>query len=82
MKAEPGMVKTHAQTMLPATPQRTALKPRADPTPTIEHDDFTTEPAPAADLAVSRRIARGITRDAILIGIGAGALAAATALVR
>ena len=49
---------------------------------TIEHDDFTTEPAPPADLAVSRRIARGITRDSILIGLAAGALAAATALVR
>src|SRR5581483_140426 len=36
MNAEPGMVKSHAQTMLPATPQRTALKLRAEPTPTIE----------------------------------------------
>jgi len=49
---------------------------------TIEHDDFSTTPAPVADVAASRRVARGITRDAVLIGVGAGALAAATALVR
>ena len=49
---------------------------------TIEHDDFSTEPAPAADVIQSRKIAAGITRDAILIGVGAGALAAATSLVR
>jgi hypothetical protein len=49
---------------------------------TREHDDFSTEPAPAADVAASRRVASGITRDAILIGLGAGALAAATALLR
>src|SRR5215471_2685772 len=36
MKAEPGIVKTQAQTMLPATPQRTAENFRADPTPMIE----------------------------------------------
>src|SRR4029079_13849023 len=49
---------------------------------TIEHDDFSTEPAPAPELAASRRVAKGIYRDSILIGIAAGALAAATALVR
>jgi hypothetical protein len=49
---------------------------------TLEHDDFSTTPAPASDVAISRKVARGITRDAILIGIGAGALAAATALLR
>jgi len=49
---------------------------------TVEHDDFSTETAPAPDVTASRRVAKGITRDAILIGIGAGALAAATALVR
>jgi hypothetical protein len=49
---------------------------------TIEHDDFTTEKAPTADVAASRRVARGIYRDAVLIGVAAGALAAATALVR
>ena len=49
---------------------------------TIEHDDFSTEPAPAPELAASRRVAKGIYRDSILIGIAAGALAAATAFVR
>lgn len=49
---------------------------------TLEHDDFTTEPAPLADVVASRKVARGVTRDAVLIGVGAGALAAATALVR
>ena len=34
MKAEAGMVKIHAQTMLPATPQRTVEKLRVEPTPT------------------------------------------------
>src|SRR5262245_5854964 len=36
MKAEPGIVKIQAQTILPATPQRTAENLRAEPTPTIE----------------------------------------------
>jgi len=49
---------------------------------TIEHDDFSTEPAPAPELAASRRVAKGIYRDSILIGIAAAALAAATAFVR
>jgi hypothetical protein len=49
---------------------------------TVEHDDFSTTPAPSSAVAVSRKVARGITRDAILIGVGAGALAAATALLR
>ena len=49
---------------------------------TLEHDDFTTEPAPAADVAASRKVAARITRDALLLGVAAGALAAATALVR
>src|SRR5205814_2466392 len=35
MKAEAGMVKIHAQTMLPATPQRTVDMLRVDPTPTM-----------------------------------------------
>ena len=35
MKAEAGMVKIHAHTMLPATPQRTAEKLLVAPTPTI-----------------------------------------------
>jgi hypothetical protein len=49
---------------------------------TIEHDDFSTEPAPAADVVVSRQVSKTITRDALLVGVAAGALAAATALVR
>jgi len=49
---------------------------------TFEHDDFSTEPAPARDVAASRRVASGIYRDAVLIGIGAAVLAAATALIR
>jgi hypothetical protein len=49
---------------------------------TLEHDDFTTEPAPAVDVAESRKIAAGITRDALLLGLAAGAFAAATALLR
>ncbi len=36
MNAEPGMVKSHAQMMSPATPQRTAENFCAEPTPTIE----------------------------------------------
>src|SRR5437899_11183114 len=36
MNAEPGMVKIHAQMMLPATPQRTAESFCAEPTPMIE----------------------------------------------
>src|SRR6478672_3787034 len=35
MKAEAGIVKIQAQTMLPATPQRTADARRVDPTPTM-----------------------------------------------
>jgi hypothetical protein len=49
---------------------------------TLEHDDFSTTPASASEVAASRQVARGIARDAILIGVGAGALAAATALLR
>ena len=35
MKAEQGMVRIHAQTMLPASPQRTAESLCAEPTPTM-----------------------------------------------
>jgi hypothetical protein len=49
---------------------------------TLEHDDFSTERAPEAEVAASRKVAAGINRDAILIGVGAGAIAAASALVR
>jgi hypothetical protein len=49
---------------------------------TLEHDDFTTEAAPAADVAASRRVSAGIYRDALLIGGGAAVIAIATALFR
>ena len=49
---------------------------------TFEHDDFSTDKAPASEVVVSRKVAAGINRDALLIGLGAGALAAATKLVR
>jgi hypothetical protein len=49
---------------------------------TLEHDDFSTEPAPQVDVAASRKVATGIYRDAVLVGVAAAAIAAATALVR
>jgi hypothetical protein len=49
---------------------------------TFEHDDLSTEPAPAADVAASRQVSGRIYRDALLIGLGAAAIAAATALIR
>jgi hypothetical protein len=49
---------------------------------TFEREDFTTEKAPEDEVAKSREVAAGIRRDALLIGAGAGALAAATSLVR
>jgi hypothetical protein len=49
---------------------------------TLEHEDFTTEPAAPAEVAASRRVATGIYRDALLIGLGAAAIAATTVLVR
>src|SRR4051812_12503500 len=36
MKAEQGMVRTHAQMIVPASPQRTADTACVDPTPTID----------------------------------------------
>ena len=48
---------------------------------TIEHDDFSTD-AGASGRCHQPQDRPGITRDAILIGVGAGTLAAATALVR
>jgi hypothetical protein len=49
---------------------------------TFEGEDFSTQKAPDAEAAASRQVAAGINRDAVLIGLGAGALAASTALVR
>jgi len=48
----------------------------------FEGDDLSTTPAPAEDVAASRRVSRGIWRDSLLIGAAGGALAAASALVR
>ncbi len=36
MAAAQGIVRIHAHTILPATPQRTAVKRRKDPTPMID----------------------------------------------
>ncbi|HMF42100.1 MAG TPA: hypothetical protein VKQ32_15610 [Polyangia bacterium] len=49
---------------------------------TLEHDDFSTEPAPAVDVAASRQVAKSIYRDAVLVGVAAAAIAVATALIR
>ena len=49
---------------------------------TLEHDDFTTEAAPEVDVAASRKVSVGIYRDALLVGVAAAAIAAATVLVR
>jgi hypothetical protein len=48
---------------------------------TIEHDDFSTTPAPEDQLQVSRRVAKTITRDGTLFGVAVAAVAAASALV-
>lgn len=48
---------------------------------TFENEDFSTKPAPADEVAASRRVAAGIRRDAILIGLAAAAVAAASTLV-
>ena len=49
---------------------------------TIEHQDFSTTPAPPDDAAASRRVARTIVRDAVLLGLAGGGVAVASALVR
>ena len=48
---------------------------------TIEHEDFSTTPAPADELEASRRVASTIRRDAVMIGFVCAALAVATAYV-
>ena len=48
---------------------------------TFEHDDFSKTPAPAAEVAASRRVAVGIRRDAALIGLLCAGLAAASVLI-
>ena len=49
---------------------------------TVEHDDFSTSPAAAADAAASRSLSRGIVRDSLLLAVASGGVAMATALVR
>lgn len=48
---------------------------------TIEADDFSKTPAEASDVAASRRVARTIYRDALLLGVAGAALGIATTLV-
>jgi hypothetical protein len=48
---------------------------------TFENDDFSTVRAPDDEVAASRDVAAGITRDALLIGLACALLAAASALV-
>ncbi len=47
----------------------------------IEHEDFSTSPAPKDQLAASRRVAATIYRDAVLVGVAGAAVAALTAFV-
>jgi hypothetical protein len=48
---------------------------------TIEHDDFSTTPAPADQSAASQRVANTILRDAGIVAVVVGLLAAASAYV-
>lgn len=48
---------------------------------TFEHEDFSRTPAPDDDVAASRRVAAGIRRDSLLIGLACGILAAITAWI-
>ncbi len=48
---------------------------------TFENDDFSTVKAPDDEVAASRRVASGIKRDILLIGLACAAFAAASALV-
>jgi hypothetical protein len=48
---------------------------------TFENDDFSTVRASDDDVAASRKVAAGIMRDALLIGLACALLAAASALV-
>ena len=57
MKAEAGIVKIHAQTILPATPQRTADIFRDEPTPTI---------APVMVCVVDTGIPNAVARKSVI----------------
>lgn len=48
---------------------------------TFENDDFSTVKAPDDEVAASRKVAAGIQRDALLIGLACALLAAASAFV-
>jgi len=57
MKAEAGIVKTHAHTMLPATPHRTAETFLVEPTPTI---------APVMVCVVETGIPSAVARNSVI----------------
>jgi hypothetical protein len=46
---------------------------------TFENDDFSTTKAPDDEVAASRKVARTIQRDALLIGLASAAIGAASA---
>lgn len=48
---------------------------------TFEHDDFTRTPAHEEQVRASRKVAAGIRRDVMLVGVACALLAAATAFV-
>ena len=48
---------------------------------TFEHEDFSTTKAPDDEVAASRKVARGIQRDALLIGLASAAFGALTSLL-
>ena len=47
---------------------------------TFENEDFSTVPAPEEEVIASRRVAAGIQRDAMLLGLGSAMVAIALAL--
>ena len=67
MNAEHGMVRTHAHTMRPATPQRTAEAFVTEPTPTI---------APVMVCVVETGMPRSVARKSVIGAAGLGAEAA------
>jgi hypothetical protein len=46
---------------------------------TFEHEDFSATKAPLEDVAASRKVAIGIRRDAVLVGLAVSALSVALA---
>src|SRR5258708_12572022 len=56
-KAEAGIVKLHAQTLFPATPQRTAETLRVEPTPTI---------APVMVCVVETGMPKALARNSVI----------------